>query len=406
MKNTRIISAMIITYMFYAILLNSVGAVISQSILSFGISKSDGSVLEGFKDISIVIISFIVSSFLPRFGYRRALIISLIAVSLVCLLMPILPSFNAIKGLFFVIGVTFAMVKVAVYSSIGLLTDDTKKHAGITSTVEGFFMVGVLGGAWVFALFIDAHNGASLKWLNVYYWLGITGLVAAFLWSITPLPPSNELVSDKSWTDDLKLIPSLFVLNFLFSFIAGIFLYVLVEQSLGTWLPTYNREVLNLSPAMAIQIGSIFAASSALGRLLGGIILRKTDWLYVLLFCVVGTASMIIIAMQMPHSTTIVTSWLNAPIQAYILPLAGFFLSPIYPTINSIALSSLPKEKHAPMMGLIIAFSALGGTLGSFITGQIFGHIGGTNAFYMTLIPLILLFGVLILLKSKLKHSQ
>ena len=104
------------------VLLNSVGTVISQSILSFGITKPEGSILEGFKDISIAIVSFVVASFLPRLGYQKAIIISLIMVSLACFIMPIAPSFNSAKILFFIIGVSFAMIKVSVYSSIGLIT--------------------------------------------------------------------------------------------------------------------------------------------------------------------------------------------------------------------------------------------------------------------------------------------
>jgi fucose permease len=43
------------------------------------------------------------------------------------------------------------------------------------------------------------------------------------------------------------------------------------------------------------------------------------------------------------------------------------------------------------MSGLIILFSALGGTTGSIITGFIFEQYGGQTAFYCSLIPLFLL---------------
>jgi predicted MFS family arabinose efflux permease len=43
------------------------------------------------------------------------------------------------------------------------------------------------------------------------------------------------------------------------------------------------------------------------------------------------------------------------------------------------------------MAGLIIIFSALGGTLGSRIIGYLFEHIGGEKAFFFMLIPMTLL---------------
>ena len=66
-------------------------------------------------------------------------------------------------------------------------------------------------------------------------------------------------------------------------------------------------------------------------------------------------------------------------------------MAPIYPTINSVVLSALPKARHAAMTGLIVVFSALGGTTGSFITGQLFAHFDGSRAFYLLLLPMAVL---------------
>ena len=74
MKNIGLQLSLFSAYFVFAILLNSVGTVILQSIASFGVSRGDASVLEAFKDLPIAIVSFLVASFLPRFGYRRAMI--------------------------------------------------------------------------------------------------------------------------------------------------------------------------------------------------------------------------------------------------------------------------------------------------------------------------------------------
>jgi len=72
-------------------------------------------------------------------------------------------------------------------------------------------------------------------------------------------------------------------------------------------------------------------------------------------------------------------------------------LAPVYPAINSVILSSLPKPKHGVMSGLIIIFSAIGGTTGSLLTGFIFDKYGGQNAFYFSLIPVAILITSLII---------
>ncbi|NNC24807.1 MFS transporter, partial [Salinisphaera sp. USBA-960] len=55
--------------------------------------------------------------------------------------------------------------------------------------------------------------------------------------------------------------------------------------------------------------------------------------------------------------------------------------------------------------GLIVVFSALGGTTGSFITGQLFARIGG-GAFYLSLVPMTLLVLTIALLKRQSARAE
>jgi len=86
-----------------------------------------------------------------------------------------------------------------------------------------------------------------------------------------------------------------------------------------------------------------------------------------------------------------VTGWGTAPLAAFVFPLIGLFIAPIYPAINSVILSTLPPRQHGPMSGLIVIFSALGGTTGSIITGHLFEAYGGEKAFYFSLLPIAML---------------
>ncbi|WP_246048104.1 hypothetical protein [Hankyongella ginsenosidimutans] len=92
MAKARIVLALILSYMLFAMLLNSVGTVILQSIETFYISKSHASILEAFKDLTIAGVSFLVASFLPRLGFRRAIMLGLGLVALACVAMPLAPA--------------------------------------------------------------------------------------------------------------------------------------------------------------------------------------------------------------------------------------------------------------------------------------------------------------------------
>ena len=141
---------------------------------------------------------------------------------------------------------------------------------------------------------------------------------------------------------------------------------------------------------MGIQAGAVLAGAFAIGRFASGIALRRFHWIWVVSICLIICASLVLLTLPLTNGivTSVDTNWTNAPLVAYLFPIMGIFLAPIYPTINSVILSSLPKHLHSPMSGLIVVFSALGGTTGSIITGHVFDAFTGQTAFYLSLIPM------------------
>ena len=58
------------------------------------------------------------------------------------------------------------------------------------------------------------------------------------------------------------------------------------------------------------------------------------------------------------------------------------------------------------MTGMIVIFSALGGTLGSRIIGMLFEHVGGAQAFYFMIVPITLLIITLWLLDRSINRYE
>ncbi|MCK8108337.1 MFS transporter [Pseudoalteromonas sp. 2CM41L] len=401
MSKTKITLAIAASYFIFAILLNSVGTVILQAINTLGVSKTEASVLEGFKDLSIAVMSFVVASFIPRLGYKLAVLGSLAVVALACLSTALISEFYMFKVLFAVIGCGFAVVKVSVYSIIGQVTEDANSHSSLLNTIEGIFMVGVLSGYWIFTAFIDPSQ--SNAWLNVYYALAALTLIVLLSVVIAPIAPAIDKNKTDSSLNDFIAMLKLTYQPLVLIFIISAFLYVLIEQGVGTWLPTFNNQVLQLPVAISIQLASIFAAALAFGRLVAGQVLKHVNWFFVLCGCLVAMALLIIITLPLTENlpNTAITSLFDAPLAAFVLPLIGFFMAPIYPVLNSVILSALEKHQHAAMTGLIVVFSALGGTTGSMITGYVFEHFSGQHAFYLSLIPISLIFISVIIFKQR-----
>ncbi|HFI4796091.1 TPA: sugar MFS transporter [Elizabethkingia anophelis] len=358
MKNLNIKAILFLNYFVFAILLNSVGTVILQVQQNFGISKSSASVLEGFKDLPIAICSFILASFLPKIGIKNAMLTALFLVSCMCFVMPFSNDFWFFKLLFTIVGVSFALIKISVFTSIGLVTNTDKEHSSFMGFLEGFFMIGVLAGNVLFSLFIDDHNPKSTHWLNVYWVLGALSSLSFIFLFFSKLNEKEAKSGTMDLMGDIKNSISLFSYKKVLFFLLCAFLFVLVEQSFQTWTPTFYKEILKVPTSMSIQAGAVLAGAFALGRFLSGFFSKKFSWIYVVSFCVVGFAISLLLVLPLTHSAAINsnTTWMNAPLVVYLFPLMGGLLAPIYPSINSVILASIPKYLHSAMSGLIVVF--------------------------------------------------
>ena len=406
MKNQGIRISIYLNYFVFAILLNSVGIVIAKSINVYHVSESQASLLEAFKDLPIAILSFIVASFLPRYGYKKAMLTGLAIVFFGCLLMIYGNTFLYTKVLFLSIGVSFALIKLSVYSLIGVITTSRKEHSSLMSSIEGFFMVGIAFAYFLFpAFYSDTDENA---WLDVYYVLSGLIIISFIFLLFSKIEYKVDAIGSNLKEDVLRSL-KLVIVPLVLVFLASAFFFVMIEQGIMTWLPTFNQKIFNFSEQLSVQMASILALSLALGRFVAGYLTRFISWMYLVIFCVI--ISGIILLSVLPQlkvdieSLNEVTSITDVPTLGFILPLIGLFIAPIYPLLNSTVLSSLPKSLHSPMSGLIIIFSALGGTIGSRIVGELFESVGGANAFYFLLIPMVLLI-VFVLLINKLSKKE
>lgn len=399
MKNLGIKISLYLNYFVFAILLNSVGIVILKSQKNYGVDEVQASILEAFKDMPIAIVSFFIASFLPRIGYKKAMLTGLALVTLACISMYFGNSFGNAKILFATVGVSFALIKVSVYSLIGTVTESQKEHNALMSSIEGVFMIGIALAYFLFPAFNDESNPDS--WLNVYWFLAGLALLS-FLFLFFTKFEETKVTAGANFTDDFLQMFKLIAKTLTVVFVISVFLFVMIEQGILSWLPTFNTKVLHLPENISIMMASILAISLAIGRLVAGIVTKKINWIWVLSFCVV--AAMLIVYFVLPNVVGLEVKNINSlsdiPLIGFAFPLIGLFIAPIYPLLNSIVLSSLPKNLQSSMTGLIVIFSALGGTLGSRITGWLFKNEGPEKAFYFTLIPMFLLLISFFILKK------
>ena len=394
MSQWRIKVSLFACFMIFAVLMTSVGAVILQVQTHYGVSESAAGILGACRDVSIAVAAFLLAAHVARIGYKRSMLVSLGVVTVLCAVVPSVNTFLMAKLVLVIAGVCFALMKVAVYSTVGVIATGKRQHASLLSFLEASYATATFAGFFIFGGFAGSALASSTDWLRVYYYLAGAALIAWVLLRGTLLDESaaHREPLKPAWTE-FTFMFRLAATAMVGVFVGSIITYDILEQSIMSWLPTFNSKVLHLPIALSIQMASIWAGSAAVGRVLAGLALRKFNWLPVLITCLLIAGSLITLSLLFADVTGKgpVTGWGNAPLAAFLVPLVGMVVGPIYPVVNSVVLSSLEPHMHGAMSGLIMVCSAIGGTAGAVVTGVIFRFYGGTTAFYWTLVPMVAL---------------
>lgn len=367
-------------YFLFALLLNSVGIVIHQSLRLYGIDEVSASSLEAYKDLPIAAVSLVAGTLLPRWGHKFSLQCCLWLASGVCGLLYLYPSFWTMKLLFAGIGVAFAGTKISLYAL-------AREKEGFIHRIEAWFMFGVASAYWFFPLFYDEED--PLAWTRIY-------LVLCVLFALSALVV-RPLTFPKMETSGLKDLRATLLHPVLWAFGACAFFYVMVEQGIMTWLPTYNERALVLSEAWSVRLAVLLSLSLALGRIIVAQFFPALPWLHALLFCTGGALLFLVLPSLSP-----------SPLWMWGFPLIGLFLGPIYPLISTAVMNSTPPEKQATFAALLVFFSALGGSGGARIMGYGFREPRTSYSFVAMVLPLLLLFISAVFLSKSIaqKHKK
>ena len=309
-------------------------------------------------------------------------------------------SFTSVRILFACVGISFAVIKVSVYSVIGLVTSNDKEHKSLLSSIESFFMIGIAVGFIAFPLFYSDTDPDA--WLRIYLLLAVVVAISFLILFFSDFTLEYEKPGANLKDDFLEMI-HLLKRPLVLVFAVAAFMYVMTEQGIMSWLPTFNQKTLHLPEKTSVYMAVILMLSIALGRYISALLVKRISWFIILTTCLIGAALMVLFVL--PQTQQLAPKEINSlqdvPVIAYVFPLIGFFLAPIYPLINSYVLSATEKTFHSPMASLLVFFSAIGGTLGSRLVGYLFKNkdIGGQKAFYFSLIPMAVLIICLYLFK-------
>ena len=101
LDNWKLKAILIYNFALQALLLNCVGIVILNLNKYNHVSPQSSSYLESFKDISMLIGSILLISYIAKSGYKKTLLVGVFLEFVACVLMGLYPTLFTARGLFY-----------------------------------------------------------------------------------------------------------------------------------------------------------------------------------------------------------------------------------------------------------------------------------------------------------------
>lgn len=358
-------------FMMFAMTSDSVGEIIKEVKIEFGVSNTQASLMHSLFMVGIAFSGLFLGFLADKFGRKKTLILGLAMFATSCYLFLFGSTFTFILSLISLSGLAVGVFKTAALALIGDISRSTKEHTGTMNGAEAFFGVGAIIGPILVAWLII--QGVHWTWLYVIAGALCTLLIVLAL-TVNYPQSKGQHKQPSRLIDSLRLLKDPYALGFSL----GAFLYVAAESAIYVWMPSYlicdANTVSNvyscysngLTQSIAIYSVSVFFALRALGRFVGIWMMQRFEWTKVLLLF-----SFLIMLCFMAGLIA------GPTLAVFLFPLTGIFMSVIYPTFNSKGISCFEKRQHGSVAGVILFFTAAGAAAGPFIMGMVSDAYGG-----------------------------
>lgn len=349
-------------FFLFALTTDSVGSVIPAVIREFGLSMTAAGAFHYSTMAAMALSGFFLGFLADAMGHKRTILLGLAVFAVGSCLFLAGRSFVQFVVLLVISGAAIGLFRTGALALIGDLSTSNREHTRLMNTVEGFFGVGGILGPALVSLLLG--SGASWRWLYA-----IAGFFCALLLLIAArerYPARTAAVREPvNLRATLRLLGNPWAMGFS----AGLFLYVAVECAVYVWMPTLLQ---GYQGRLAWAVGSslsVFFILRAAGRFAGSWMLGRLDWTAVTALFGLAIFGCFVGAVRGGPGAAVV-----------LLPLSGLFMSVMYPTLNSKAMSCFPKSHHGSVAGLVLFFSCAAATAGPLAMGIASDRHGGPRS--------------------------
>lgn len=349
-------------FLVTAMTTNVVGVLIPEVARAYGLNLTEAGGLQYATMAGIALAGLFLGGVADRRGRRTTVLAGLALFALASLLIAANRSLWPLLALLFVSGLAIGVFKTGALALIGDLARTPTEHTRQMNVVEGFFAVGAIAGPPIVARLL----ATGLPWTALYGLAGVLTLALLALAAAIRFPARRAEVSEGF---DLAATLSIARDRHALGFGACIFLYVGVETAVYVWMPSLlaaEGASILLPGAYAL---STFFVLRAVGRFVGAWTLESLGWTRALAACA--------LAILLCFAGAFLGGFWAA---AVLLPLSGLFMSVLYPTLNSKAISGFPVARHGAAAGFILFVTCLSAVISPLAIGAVGDLFGGPRA--------------------------
>jgi fucose permease len=371
-KSNLLVVLIMLVFFVISFLTNILGALNQKVSDSFTLTETMAGLLPFAFFIAYGVMSIPSGFLVEKYGEKKVMMVAFVFAFAGALLFAIFPVFNVFVISLFTIGAGMAALQVVI-NPLLRVSGGEDNYAfnsvmaqlifGLASFISpqmySYFVVNIDKGN-VSKPLIGLMSGlvpANMSWVSVYWTFAIISILMGVIIFFVKFP-AVELQEDEkvgSKASFLELIRDKYVILYFL----GIFMYVGSEQGISYWMSKFLKLYHDVDPDVAgADAVSYFWGLMTVGGLLGLVLIKLFDSKQVLRwFTVLG---IICLAAGLFGS-----AW----VALWALPVSGFFLSVMYPTVISLGLNSVEKH-HGSFAGILMTGIA-GGAIVQILIGAI-----------------------------------
>jgi MFS transporter, FHS family, L-fucose permease len=371
-KNNWLVVLIMFVFFVISFLTNILGALNQKVSDSFTLTETMAGLLPFAFFIAYGVMSVPFGFMVERFGEKRIMILAFMFAFAGSIVFAVFPVFNVFVVSLFTIGAGMAALQVVINPLLRVSGGEVNYAFnsvmgqlvfGLASFISpqmySYFVVNIDKGNVnkpLIGLMSDLVP-ANMSWVSVYWAFAAIAILVGVIIFLVKFPKVELQDDEKVGSKDSFI--ELFKNKYVILYFLGIFMYVGSEQGISYWLSKFLKIYHNINPDLAgADAVSYFWGLMTIGGILGLVLMKLFDSKQVLRWFTI--LAIICVAAGLFGS---------AEVALWALPISGFFLSVMYPTVVSLGLNSVAKH-HGSFAGILMTGIA-GGAIVQILIGAI-----------------------------------